>query len=117
MDSGVATRPIADLEAYRDRLSQFVFRSGLLMKPMFDKARADPRRLVYAEGEDERVLRAVQAVIDEGLAQAGPHRASWRDRAAARAGWACGSSRRRISSSSTPTAIRALPTTGGSITA
>ncbi|HEY7689855.1 MAG TPA: NADP-dependent malic enzyme [Dongiaceae bacterium] len=69
MDSGVATRPIADLEAYRDRLSQFVFRSGLLMKPMFDKARADPRRLVYAEGEDERVLRAVQAVIDEGLAR------------------------------------------------
>ena len=69
MDSGVATRPIADLEAYRDRLSQFVFRSGLLMKPMFDKARRDPRRLVYAEGEDERVLRAVQAVIDEGLAR------------------------------------------------
>ena len=69
MDSGVATRPIADLEAYQDRLSQFVFRSGLLMKPMFDKARRDPRRLVYAEGEDERVLRAVQAVIDEGLAR------------------------------------------------
>src|SRR5262245_25292641 len=69
MDSGVATRPIADLDAYRDRLSQFVFRSGLLMKPMFEKARADPRRLVYAEGEDERVLRAVQAVIDEGLAR------------------------------------------------
>ena len=69
MDSGVATRPIADLEAYKDRLSQFVFRSGLLMKPMFDKARRDPRRLVYAEGEDERVLRAVQAVIDEGLAK------------------------------------------------
>jgi malate dehydrogenase (oxaloacetate-decarboxylating)(NADP+) len=69
MASGVATRPIADLEAYRDRLSQFVFRSGLLMKPIFDAARQSPRRLVYAEGEDERVLRAAQQVIDEGLAK------------------------------------------------
>jgi malate dehydrogenase (oxaloacetate-decarboxylating)(NADP+) len=68
MESGVATRPIADLEAYRDRLGQFVFRSGLLMKPLFEQARRDPRRIVYAEGEDERVLRAVQAVVDEGLA-------------------------------------------------
>ncbi|MGH6961750.1 MAG: malic enzyme-like NAD(P)-binding protein, partial [Dongiaceae bacterium] len=54
MDSGVATRPIADLHAYRDRLSQFVFRSGLLMKPIFDAARLNPCRLAYAEGEDER---------------------------------------------------------------
>jgi malate dehydrogenase (oxaloacetate-decarboxylating)(NADP+) len=69
MDSGVATRPIADLEAYRDRLSQFVFRSGLLMKPVFDGARRDPRRVAYAEGEEERVLRAAQAVLDEGLAK------------------------------------------------
>jgi malate dehydrogenase (oxaloacetate-decarboxylating)(NADP+) len=69
MESGVATRPIADLEAYRDRLGQFVFRSGLLMKPLFEQARRDPRRIVYAEGEDERVLRAVQAVVDEGLAR------------------------------------------------
>jgi malate dehydrogenase (oxaloacetate-decarboxylating)(NADP+) len=68
MESGVATRPIADLPAYRDRLSQFVFRSGLLTKPIFDAARLKPCRLVYAEGEDERVLRAAQQVIDEKLA-------------------------------------------------
>ncbi len=69
MDSGVATRPIADFDEYRDRLNQFVFRSGLVMKPVFDSARADPRRVVYAEGEEERVLRAVQVVVDEGLAR------------------------------------------------
>ena len=68
MDSGVATRPIADLKAYRDKLTQFVFRSGLMMKPMFEQARQDPRRLVYAEGEEERVLSAAQTVLDEGLA-------------------------------------------------
>jgi malate dehydrogenase (oxaloacetate-decarboxylating)(NADP+) len=67
MDSGVATRPIADFDAYRQRLSQFVFRSGLAMKPVFDHARADPKRLVYAEGEDERVLRAVQQALENGL--------------------------------------------------
>jgi malate dehydrogenase (oxaloacetate-decarboxylating)(NADP+) len=61
MESGVATRPIEDFEAYHDRLDQFVFRSGLVMKPLFDAARADPRRIVYAEGESERVLRAVRA--------------------------------------------------------
>jgi malate dehydrogenase (oxaloacetate-decarboxylating)(NADP+) len=69
MDSGVATRPIADFPAYRQRLSQFVFRSGLVMKPVFDRARQDPRRLAYAEGEDERVLRAVQNAIDDGIAK------------------------------------------------
>jgi malate dehydrogenase (oxaloacetate-decarboxylating)(NADP+) len=69
MASGVATRPIEDLEAYRDRLSQFVFRSGLLMKPIFDAARTDPRRLVFAEGEDERVLRAAQQLVDDHLAK------------------------------------------------
>jgi malate dehydrogenase (oxaloacetate-decarboxylating)(NADP+) len=68
MDSGVATRPIEDFEAYRERLGRFVFRSGMLMKPVFARAGRDPKRLVYAEGEDERVLRAVQAVVDEGLA-------------------------------------------------
>src|SRR4249919_2270787 len=66
--SGVATRPIADMTAYREQLSQFVFRTGLLMKPMFDRARADPQRVVYAEGEEETVLRAVQTVVDDGLA-------------------------------------------------
>jgi len=69
MDSGVATRPIADLKAYHDRLSQYVFRSGLLMKPMFDRARQDRKRVCYAEGEEERVLQAAQTVVDEGLAQ------------------------------------------------
>jgi malate dehydrogenase (oxaloacetate-decarboxylating)(NADP+) len=68
MESGVATRPIADLKAYHDRLSQYVFRSGLLMKPMFDRARQDRRRVCYAEGEEERVLQAAQTVVDEGLA-------------------------------------------------
>ncbi|MGE0117678.1 MAG: NADP-dependent malic enzyme [Dongiaceae bacterium] len=69
MESGVATRPLDDLDAYRDRLSQFVFRSGLLMKPIFDAARRSPCRLVYAEGEDERVLRTAQQVVDETLAR------------------------------------------------
>ncbi|MDA0277014.1 MAG: NADP-dependent malic enzyme, partial [Proteobacteria bacterium] len=67
MDSGVATRPLADLEAYRASLTQFVYHSGLIMKPLFSAAKAAPRRIVYAEGEDERVLRAVQIVYDEGL--------------------------------------------------
>jgi malate dehydrogenase (oxaloacetate-decarboxylating)(NADP+) len=69
MRSGVATRPKADLDAYRDSLAQFVYHSGLLMKPLFTAAKASPRRIVYAEGEDERVLRAVQIAVDEGLAQ------------------------------------------------
>ncbi|KAA2285092.1 NADP-dependent malic enzyme [Arenimonas fontis] len=68
MESGVATRPIEDLDAYRDRLSSWVFRTGLVMKPLFDRARADRKRVVYAEGEEETVLRAVQTVVDEGLA-------------------------------------------------
>jgi malate dehydrogenase (oxaloacetate-decarboxylating)(NADP+) len=69
MDSGVATRPIADLEAYRQRLSQFVFRTGFVMKPVFEHAKQDPKRVVYGEGEEEVVLRAVQTVVDEGLAR------------------------------------------------
>jgi len=68
MDSGVATRPLVDLEAYRESLTQFVYHSGLIMKPLFSAAKAQPRRVVYAEGEDERVLRAIQIVVDEGLA-------------------------------------------------
>jgi malate dehydrogenase (oxaloacetate-decarboxylating)(NADP+) len=68
MDSGVATRPIADMAAYRESLAQFVYHSGLIMKPLFAAAKAAPKRVVYAEGEDERVLRAVQIVVDEGLA-------------------------------------------------
>ena len=70
MASGVATRPIADLDAYRQRLNQFVYQSGLIMKPVFAAAKAAPnRRVVYAEGEDERVLRAAQVVVDEGIAR------------------------------------------------
>jgi malate dehydrogenase (oxaloacetate-decarboxylating)(NADP+) len=69
MESGVATRPIADFDAYCDRLNQFVYQSGLIMKPVFDAAKASPRRVVYTEGEDERVLRAAQVVVDEGMAR------------------------------------------------
>lgn len=68
MDSGVALRPIADMAAYREKLGQFVYRTSLMMKPVYDRARADVKRVVYAEGEEEVVLRAVQTVIDEGLA-------------------------------------------------
>ncbi len=69
MDSGVATRPIDDLEAYREKLAQFLWRTGLVMKPIFDAAKSNPRRVVYAEGEAEVVLRAVQSVVDEGIAR------------------------------------------------
>ncbi len=69
MDSGVATRPIEDFSAYRQRLSEFVYNSAFLMKPIFSQAKSDPKRIAYAEGEDERVLRAVQIVVDEGLAK------------------------------------------------
>ncbi|MEJ2791118.1 MULTISPECIES: NADP-dependent malic enzyme [unclassified Pseudoxanthomonas] len=68
MDSGVALRPIPDMWAYREKLGQFVYRTSLMMKPVYDRARADKKRVVYAEGEEETVLRAVQTVIDEGLA-------------------------------------------------
>ena len=70
MESGVATRPIADMEAYRQQLTAFVYQSGLIMKPVFQAARAAARqRVIYAEGEDERVLRAIGTVVDEKLAQ------------------------------------------------
>ena len=68
MDSGVATSPITDWPAYLQRLDQFVYQSGLIMKPVFSKAKQAPKRIVYAEGEDERVMRAVQVVLDEKLA-------------------------------------------------
>ena len=69
MESGVARRPIIDVDAYLERLGQFVFRSGLVMKPVFERARQDLRRIVYAEGEGRRVLHAIQTVVDEGLAE------------------------------------------------
>ena len=68
MESGVATRPIKNWEAYRQQLMQFVYQSGLIMRPVFDAAKQAPKRVIFAEGEDERVLRAVQIVVDEGLA-------------------------------------------------
>src|SRR3954449_6850786 len=68
MESGVATRPLEDVVAYTDSLTRFVFRSGFIMKPLFTKAKDAPRRVIYAEGEDERVLRATQVVVEEGLA-------------------------------------------------
>ncbi len=69
MDSGVATRPMTNMPAYVERLNAFVFRTGLLMKPVFERAKSDPRRVVYAEGEEDTILRAVQHLADEGLAR------------------------------------------------
>ena len=69
MDSGVATRPIADFDQYQERLNGFVFRSGFIMKPVFAQAKTAPKRVVYAEGEDERILRAAQVAVEEGLAK------------------------------------------------
>jgi malate dehydrogenase (oxaloacetate-decarboxylating)(NADP+) len=69
-DSGVALRPIADMEAYRQKLEGFVYASGTTMKPIFDAARrGSKKRVAYAEGEEERVLRACQIVVDEGIAR------------------------------------------------
>jgi malate dehydrogenase (oxaloacetate-decarboxylating)(NADP+) len=69
MDSGVATRPIENFEAYRDRLNQFVYQSGFVMKPLFAAAKQSPRKVVYSDGEEERILRAAQVVVDEGMAR------------------------------------------------
>ena len=69
MDSGVATRPIKDFGAYRDKLQNFVYRSGFFMRPIMDKAKGSNKRLVYAEGEDLRVLQAAQHVVDNEIAR------------------------------------------------
>jgi len=69
MESGVAARPIGDFAAYQERLDRFVFRSGFIMKPVFAQAKSERKRVVYAEGEDERILRAAQVVIEEELAR------------------------------------------------
>ena len=69
MDSGVATRPIADMDAYANQLNDFVYSTGLLMRPVFAAAKKNPARVVFCEGEDERMLRAVQTVCDENLAR------------------------------------------------
>jgi malate dehydrogenase (oxaloacetate-decarboxylating)(NADP+) len=67
-DSGVATRPIEDFDAYRQSLSRFVYQTGMLMKPVFGQAKANPKRVAMADGEDERALRAAQQALDEGIA-------------------------------------------------
>jgi malate dehydrogenase (oxaloacetate-decarboxylating)(NADP+) len=67
--SGVATRPITDMAAYREKLAQMIYHTGFFMKPVFTRAKANPRRVAYAEAEDQRVLRAVQTIVDEGLAK------------------------------------------------
>ncbi len=67
--SGVARKPIEDFDAYQDQLSRFVFRSGFIMKPLFESARKDPKRVIYADGEDERVLSAVQSIREERIAE------------------------------------------------
>lgn len=69
MDSGVATRPIEDFEAYSNRLEQFFFRSQLVMRPVFSRAQEKPKRVVFCEGEEERVLLAAQTALDENLAK------------------------------------------------
>jgi len=69
MNSGVATRPISDFRAYREKLTQFVFKTGTVMKPIFSRATTEPCSIVYAEGEEARVLQAIQHVISEGLAK------------------------------------------------
>ncbi|EIZ0699685.1 NADP-dependent oxaloacetate-decarboxylating malate dehydrogenase [Salmonella enterica] len=69
MDSGVATRPIADFDAYIDKLTEFVYKTNLFMKPIFSQARKDPKRVVLPEGEEARVLHATQELITLGLAK------------------------------------------------
>jgi malate dehydrogenase (oxaloacetate-decarboxylating)(NADP+) len=69
MDSGVATRPIADMAAYRQQLNEFVYHSGLVMKPIFIAAKQKPARVIFCEGEDGRILRAVRTVCEEGVAR------------------------------------------------
>lgn len=69
MDSGVATLPITDFDGYRQKLSEFVYNSAFVMKPIFTKAKTDPKRILYCEGEDINVLRSAQVAVDEGLAK------------------------------------------------
>jgi malate dehydrogenase (oxaloacetate-decarboxylating)(NADP+) len=69
MESGVATRPIKDFKAYREQLTEFIYRTGLMMKPVFERSKRASKRVIYSDGEEERVLRAVQVVVDQGLAK------------------------------------------------
>ena len=117
MRTGVATRPLTNPAAYRERLSQHVYKSGLIMRPWFETAKAQPQRLVYTDGEEERVLRAVQAVLDDGLAR--PILIGRPEVIAARIErlGLCLSSRAVTSSCAIPIAIRASTTMSRSITA
>jgi malate dehydrogenase (oxaloacetate-decarboxylating)(NADP+) len=67
METGVATRPILDFDAYQESLETFVFRSGMVMKPVFERAREEPQRIVFAEGESQRVITAMQILVDDGI--------------------------------------------------
>ncbi len=69
MDTGVATRPIEDMDAYIKKLEQFIYESGQAMRPIFERAKESPKRVIYAEGEDPRVLRAAQIVVEDGYAE------------------------------------------------
>ena len=69
METGVARRPISDFAVYEEELARFVFRSGFIMRPLFRAAKADPKRVIFAEGEDERVLRAIPVILEEGIAR------------------------------------------------
>jgi malate dehydrogenase (oxaloacetate-decarboxylating)(NADP+) len=69
MDTGVATRPITDMQAYREKMSEYVYRSAMVMKPIFQQAKTNPKRISFVEGEDMRVLRAIQVLVDEGIAK------------------------------------------------
>ncbi|MBM3469060.1 MAG: NADP-dependent malic enzyme [Alphaproteobacteria bacterium] len=69
MDTGVATRPIADMDAYRQKMSEYVYRSAMVMKPIFQQAKKNPKRVAFVEGEDMRVLRATQILVDEAMAK------------------------------------------------
>lgn len=68
MDSGVATRPINDFGAYVEHLTQFIYKTNLFMKPVFSQAKSTLKRIVFAEGEEERVLHATQEVVSQHLA-------------------------------------------------
>ena len=70
MKSGVATRPIENMQDYREKIGNFIFKSNMLMQPIIEDAKKDPKHIVYAEGEEENVLRAVQAALDEGMIEA-----------------------------------------------
>lgn len=69
METGVATRPITDWNAYREKLQSYTYRTSMAMRPLFTRAKADPKKVVYCEGEEERVLRAIQIVVDDNLAK------------------------------------------------